>query len=139
MSFTFNAPHESHVNTLPLNAHEEKDYPYFFYIYTFKAKNKTYFKPNASEVIISPILPTLPLSFIFSENEIIFFSFPYPLFNSRFSSTFYFLQVYPNTEPKANTCSVIIQNFTHHSAIFSPEYIGYIEVPPNIYSLVRRF
>ena len=27
------------------------------------------------------------------------------------------------------SCSVIIQNITHHSAVLSPRYIGYIEVP----------
>ena len=39
-SLTFGTPHESRVNTLPITAHKEKDYPYVLYIYTNKVKNK---------------------------------------------------------------------------------------------------
>ena len=129
MSLTFNTPHESSIRTLPFTAHKEKDYTYFFHIYTINVKNKLYFKPNASQIIHFPIQPTLPLTFKTSDNEVIFPSTPHSFFNTRFNSTFNFLQVYQinNTEP--SSCSVIIQNITHHSAILAPGYIGYFEVP----------
>ena len=78
MSLTFNTPHESLVNTLPFIRHKEKDYPYFSYIYTIRAKNKIYFKQNASHVIHFPIQPTLPLTFQTSDNEVIFPFTPHP-------------------------------------------------------------
>ena len=129
MSLTFNTPHESRINTLPFTAHKEKDYPYFSYIYTINVKNKIYFKPNASQIIHFPLQPTLPLTFKTSDIEVIFPSTPHPYFNTRFNSTFKFLQVYQNVHTEPSSCSVIIQNITHHSAILSPGYIGYIEVP----------
>ena len=129
MFLTFNTPHESRINTLPFTAHKEKDYPYFSYIYTINVKNKYYFKPNASQIIHFPIQPTLPLTFKTSDNEVIFPSTPHPFFNTRFNSTFNFLQVYQNVKTEPSTCSVIIQNITHHSATLTPGYIGYIEVP----------
>ena len=101
----------------------------FFYIYTINVKNKVYFKPNASQIIHFPIQPTLPLTFKTSDNEVIFPSTPHPFFNTRFNSTFNFLQVYQNTNTEPSSCSVIIQNITHHSAILAPGSIGYIEVP----------
>ena len=88
-----------------------------------------YFKPKASQVIHFPIQPTHPLTFKTSENAIIFPSTPHQYFNSRFNSIFNFVQVYENTNPEPNSCSVIIQIVTHNSAIFSPGYIGSIEVP----------
>ena len=130
MSLTFNTPHESRVNTLPITAHKEKDYPYFSYLYTIKVKNKIYFIPNASQVIHFPIQPTLPIYFQTSDNEVIFPSTPHPFFNtSCFNSTFNFLQVYQNIKTEPTSCSVIIQIITHHSAILTPGYIGYIEFP----------
>ena len=129
MSMTFNTPHESRINTLPFTAHRENDYPYFSYIYTINVKNKLYFKPNASQVIHFPIQPTLPLTFKTSDNEVIFPSTPHPFFNTRFNSTIIFLQVYQNINTEPSSCSVIIQNITHHSATLAPGYIGYIEVP----------
>ena len=129
MFLTFNTPHESRINTLPFTAHKEKDYPYFSYIYTINVKNKIYFKPNASQIIHFPIQPTLPLTFKTSDNEVIFPSTPHPFFNTRFNSTFNFLQVYQNNNTEPSSCSVIIQNTTHHSATLTPGYIGYIEVP----------
>ena len=57
---------------------------------------------------------------------------PQPFFNTRFNSTFNFLQVYQNIKTEPNSCSVIIQNITHHSAILIPGYIGYIDVPATI-------
>ena len=126
MSLTFNTPHESRVNTLPFTAHKEKDYPYFSYIHTSKVKDKIYFKRNPSQVIHFPIQPTLPLSFQISDNEVIFPSTPHPFFNTRFNSTFDVLQVYQNIKTEHNSCSVLIQIITHHSAILNP---GYIEVP----------
>ena len=129
MSLTFNTPHESRVNTLPFTAHKEKVYPYFSYIYTVKVENKIYFKPNASQVIHFPIQPTLPLTYKTSDNDVIFPSTPHPFLNTRFNSTFNFLQVYQNIKTEPISCSVIIQNITHHSAILNRGYIGYIEVP----------
>ena len=129
MFLTFNTPHESRINTLPFTAHKEKDYPYFSYIYTINVKIKIYFKPNASQIIHFPIQPTLPLTFKTSDNEVIFPSTPHPFFNTRFNSTFNFLQVYQNVKTEPSTCSVIIQIITHHSATLTPGYIGYIEVP----------
>ena len=129
MSLTFNTPHESRINTLPFTAHKEKDYPYFSYIYTINVKNKLYFKLNASQFIHFPIQPTLPLTFKTSDNELIFPSTPHPFFNTRFNSTFNSLQVYQNVNTEPSSCSVIIQNITHHSAILAPGYIGYFEVP----------
>ena len=108
MSLTFKTPHESRVNTLPFTAHKEKDYPYFSYIYTINVKNKVYFKPNASQIIHFPIQPTLPLTFKTSDNEVIFPSTPHPFSNTRFNSTFNFLQVYQNTNTEPSSCSVII-------------------------------
>ena len=128
MSLSFNTLHESRVNTLPFTAHKEKDYPYFSCIYTIKVKNIIFFKPNASQVIQFPIQPTLPLTFQTSDNEVIFPSTPHP-FNTRFNSTFNFLQVYQKIKTEPTSCSVIIQNLTHHSAILTTGYIGYIEVP----------
>ena len=93
MSLTFNTPHEYRVNTFHSTAHKGKDYPYFSYIYTVKSKNKTYFKPNASQVIHFPIQPTR-LTLQTSDNEAIFPSTPHPFSNTRFNSTFNFLQVY---------------------------------------------
>ena len=129
MSLTFNTPHESRINTLPFTAHKEKDYPYFSYIYTNIVKSKLCFKRNASQIIYFPIQPTLPLTFKTSDNEVIFPSTPHPFFNTRFNSTFNFLKVYQNINAEPSSCSVIIQNITHHSAILAPGYIGYIEVP----------
>ena len=129
MSLTFNTPHESRINTLPFTAHKEKDHPYFSYIYTINVKNKLYFKPNASQIIHFPVQPTLPLTLKTSDNEVIFPSTPHPFFNTRFNSTFNFLQVYQNYNIEPSSCSVIIQNITHHSAILAPGFIGYIEVP----------
>ena len=129
MSLTFNTPHEFRINTLLFTAHKEKDYPYFSYIYTINVKNKVYFKPNASQSIHFPIRPTFPLTFKTSDNEVIFPSTPDPFFNTRFNSTFNFLQVHQNNNTEPSNCSVIIQNITHHSAILAPGYIGYIEVP----------
>ena len=102
---------------------------FHIYIYTINVKNKIYFKPNASQIIHFPIQPTLPLTFETSDNEIIFPSTPHPFFNTRFNSTFNFLQVYQNVNTEPSSCSVIIQNITHHSATLTPGYIGYIEVP----------
>ena len=96
MSLTFNTPHESRVNKFPCTAQKEKDYQYFSYIYTIKVENKIYFTPNASQVIHFPIQPTLPLIFQTSDNEVKFPSTPHPFFNTRFNSTFYFLQIYRN-------------------------------------------
>ena len=121
MSLTFNTPHESRVNTFPFTAHKEKDYPYFSYINTIKVENKIYFKPNASQVIHFPIQPTLPLTFQTSDKEVIFPSNPHPFFNTRFISTFNFLQVYQNIKTEPTSCSVIIQNITHHSAILTQD------------------
>ena len=129
MSLTFNTPHESRINTLPFTAHKEKNYPYFSYIYTINVKNKLYFEPNASQIIHFPIQPTLPLTFKTSDNELIFPSTPHPFFNTRFNSTFNFLQVYQSVNTEPSSCSVFIQNITHHSSILAPGYIGYIEVP----------
>ena len=129
MSLTFNTPHESRINTLPFTAHKEKDYPCFSHIYPINVKNKIYFKPNASQIIHFPIKPTFPLTFKTSDNEVIFPSTPHPFFNTRFNSTFNFLQVYQKVNTEPSSCSVIIQNITHHSAILAPGYIGYIEVP----------
>ena len=129
MSLTFNTLHESRVNNFPFTARKEKDYPYFCYIYTIKVENKIYFKPNASQVIHFPIQPTLPLIFQTSDNEVTFPFTPHPFFNTRFNSTFNFLQVYQNNKTEPNSCFVIIQNITHHSAILNPGYIGYIDVP----------
>ena len=117
------------MNTLPLTAHKEKDYPYFSYIYTIKVKNKIYFKPNASQIIHFAIQPTIPLIFQTSDNEVILPSNLSPFFITRFNSTVNFLQVYQNIKTEHNSCSVIIQNITHQSAIRKPGYIGYIEVP----------
>ena len=117
------------MNTLPFTAHKENEYPYFSYIYTIKVKNKNFFKPNASQVIHFPIQPTLPLFFPPSDNEVIFPSTSHPFFNTLFNSTFNFLQVYQNIKTEPTSCSVIIRNITHHSAILTPEYIGYIDVP----------
>ena len=128
-SLTFNTPHESHVNTLPFTAHKEKDYIYFSYIYTIKVENKIYFKPNASQDIHFPIQPTLLLTFQTSDNEDIYPSTPHPFLNTRFNSTFIFLQVYQNIKTEPISCSVIIQKITHHSAILNSGYIGYIDVP----------
>ena len=63
------------------------------------------------------------------DNEVIFPSTPHPFFNTRFNSTFNFLQEYQNINTEPSSCSVIIQKITHHSAILAPGYIGYIEVP----------
>ena len=93
MSLTFNTSHESRINTLPFTAHKEKDYPYCSYIYTINVKNKIFFKPNASQIILFPIQPTLPLTFKTSDNEVIFPSTPHPFFITRLNSTFTFLQV----------------------------------------------
>ena len=130
MSLIFNTPHESRVNTFPFTAHKEKDYPSFSYIYTIKVKNKIFFKPNASQVIHFPIQPTLPLTSQTSDKEVLFPSTHHPFFDTRFNSTFNFLQVYQSMKAEP-TCSVITQNITHHSAILTPGYIGYIEVPAN--------
>ena len=101
----------------------------FIYIYTINVKNEIYFKPNASQIIHFPIQPTLPLTFKTSDNEVIFPSTPHPFFITRFNSTFNFLQVYQKVKTEPSSCSVIIQNITHHSATLTPGYIGYIEVP----------
>ena len=122
MSLTINTPHESHVTILVFTAHYKKLYPYFSYTYTIEVKNENYFKPNASQVFHIPFQPTLPLSFKSSEIEIIFPIIFQPYFNSRFNSYFEILQVYQNSIPEPNSCSVIIQIVTHHSAIFSPGY-----------------
>ena len=129
MSLTFNTPHESRVNTLPFTAHKGKDYPSSSYIYIIRVKNKIYFKPNASQGIHFSIQHTLHLTFQTSDNELIFPSTPHPFFNTRFNSTFNFLQIYQNIKTEPNSCSVIIQNSTHHSAILNPGYIGYTEAP----------
>ena len=129
MSPTFNTPHESRLNTLPIPAHKESDYPFFSYIYTIKVKYKIYFKPNASQVIHFPIQPTLPLTFQTSDNEVISPSTPHTFLNTRFTSTFSFLQMYKNIKTEPTSCSVIMQNITHHSATLTPGYIGYIEFP----------
>ena len=50
-------------------------------------------------------------------------------FNTRFNSTFTFLQVYQNLKNEHNSCSVIFQNITHHLAILLLGSVGYIEVP----------
>ena len=101
-------PHEHRVNTLPFTAHKEKDLP-ISYIYTINVKNKIYFKPNASQVIHFPIQPTLPLLFQTPDNEVIFPSTPHPFSNTRFNSTFSFLQVYQKIKSEPNSCSVIIE------------------------------
>ena len=124
MSLTFNTPHESRGNNLPFTAHKEKDYPYFYYIYTIRVKNKVYFKQKACQVFHFPIQPTLPLTFQTSDNEELFPSTPHPLFNTRFKSTFTFLQIYQNIKTEPISCSVIIQNITQLSAILNPGYIG---------------
>ena len=111
MTLPFNTPHESRVNTLPFTAHKEKDYPYFSYIYTIKVYKKISFTPNASQVIHFPIQPTLPLTSQSSDNEVIFPSTPHPFFNTRFNSTFNFLQVYQNIRTEPTSCSVIIQKY----------------------------
>ena len=129
MSLRSITPHESRVNTLLLTAHKEKDYRNFSDIYTIKVRNIIYFRPIASQVIHFPIQPTLPLTFHTSENETIFRSTPLPIFNTRFDSTFNFLQIYQNFTTEPSSCSVINQNITHHSAIINPGYIFYIEVP----------
>ena len=129
MPLTVNTPHEYRVHTLPFAAHKEKYYPYFSYIYTIKVNTKIYFKPDASQVIRFQIQPTLPLIFQTSDNDVVFASTPHPFFNTRFNSTFNFLQVYQKIKTEPNSCSVIIQNITHHSAILTPGYVGYIEVP----------
>ena len=129
MSLTFNTPHESRANTLRFTAHKKKDYPYLLYIFTNKVKNKIYFKPSASRVVHFPIQPTPPLTFQTSDNEVVLHSTPHPIFNTRFNSTINFLQVYQKVKTEPTSCSVIIQNITHHSAILTPGYIGYIEVP----------
>ena len=107
MSPTFNTPHESHVNTLLFTAHKEK---------------------HASQVICFPIQPTLPLTFQ-SDYEVIFPSNPHSFFNTRFNSTFNFFQVYQNIKTEPTSCSVNIESISHHSAIRTPGYIGYIEFP----------
>ena len=109
MSLISNTTHESHVNSLLFTAHKEKDYPY------------------TSQVIHCPFQPTIPLTFTTSENGKNFPSTPHPFSNSHVNSTFIFLQVYQNTKVDSNSCPVIIQNFTHHSAITSQGYIVYIE------------
>ena len=129
MSLTFNTPHDSRVNTLPFTDHKEKDYLYFSCLYIIIVKQKIYFKPTASRIIHFPFQPTLPLPFHTSKIKIIFPSTPHPYFITRFNSSFKFLQLYQNLKSEPNSCSVIIQNTTHHSAILSPGYIGYIEVP----------
>ena len=58
-----------------------------------------------------------------------YLSTPHPNFKTRSNSTFNFLQVWQNPKTEFSSCSVIIQNFTHHSAVLSPGYIDYIEVP----------
>ena len=92
MSLTINTPQKSYVHTLPFTARKEKDYPYYSHIYEIKVKNKTYCKPNASQVVHFPIQPTILLTFKTSENDIIFASTPHPSFNS-FNSTFKFLHI----------------------------------------------
>ena len=91
MSPTFNTPLESHVNTLPFTAHEEKVYLLFSYICTIKVKIKIYFKPNASQVVHFKIQPTLPLTFKTSENELVFPQLIIPI--STPASTLNFLLV----------------------------------------------
>ena len=126
MSVTSTTPHKSHVNTLPL-PHIKKTTTHT--IITFiQLKLKMKFL-NVSQVFQFPIQPTFPLTFKTPENEIISPSTPFPYYNSSFNSTFNFLQVYQKTKPEANSCSVILQNVTHHSVILSPGFIGYIEVP----------
>ena len=97
----------------------------FFYIYTSKAENKTYSKPNASQDIHLPIQLTPPLTFNNSDNEIKSPSTRHQYFNTRFNSTFKFLQVYQKIKTEPNSCSVIFQNKTHHSAILSQGYFGF--------------
>ena len=108
----------NHIKTLPFTADKEKEYPYFSYMFTYKEKYNVDFKLKASQVIHFPIQPTLPLPFKTSENEIIFSSSPHPCFNSRFNSTFNFLQVYQKTKLEAISCSEIIKNVTHNRTIF---------------------
>ena len=125
MSLTIITPHESHGNTLPLSAHKKR---ITHFVLTFTVKKKAYFESNASQIIHFPIQITLLLTFKTSEKETMFPSTPHPYFSSRFISTFTFLQVYQKSKPESNSCSVIIQIVTFHSVIFSPRYIGFIEV-----------
>ena len=71
---------------------------------------------------------TLFLTFYTSENEIMFPSTSHPYISISFNSKINLPQVYQNLKTEPNNCSVIIQNTTHHSAILSPGYIGYIKV-----------
>ena len=59
----------------------------------------------------------------------IFPSTPHLYSNSRSNSTFTFLKSDQNIKPEPNSCSVIIQNGTHHSAILLPGNTGNNEVP----------
>ena len=55
-----------------------------------------------------------------------------PMHSNGLNSTFNFLQVYQNFKTEPTSCSVFIQKITHQSAILTPGYIGYIEVPATI-------
>ena len=92
-------------------------------------KMSSILNPTPLKLFIFHFQPRLPLTFKTSDSEVIFPSTPHPFFNTRFNSTFNFLQVYQNFNTEPSSCSVILQNITHHSAILAPGYIGYIEVP----------
>ena len=113
-------PHEFHMS-FPL--HIKKKIIHFSLISIPKIVNKSFLELNASQIIHFLFQPTHQLTFKISDKEAIFQSTPHPSFDTRFNSTFNFLEVYQAVEAEPNSCIVsivIIQNITHRSAIFSP-------------------
>ena len=91
----------------------------FLYYSTHISPTSTQLKVK-TKFVHFPIQPTLLLTFTTSVNEIILPSTPHTYIKIRFNSTFNFLQVYQNIKTDPSSCSVVIQNVTHHSVILSP-------------------
>ena len=87
LSLTFITTQYFPINTVPVTAHKEKNYPFFF-THILKKNKKNYLRTNDLQIIHFSIQPTLPLTFKTLKNEIIFSSTSHQLFRTRFNSSF---------------------------------------------------
>ena len=76
---------QSHINTAPIAAHKEKDYPSFWYIQTIRVFKKPFSPPKASETVHSPINSFSSLSLTANDIQPILTSPPHPNFKQFLS------------------------------------------------------
>ena len=127
LTFKPSHPHENPF-TASFAQYQEKDYPFFSYVFAIKAKQPLRFPPQSSKNIHFPIPDINNLPFKTNSNEHIFPTIPHSHFDERYHNKFNILEVL-SQPPNPHTCTVFIKNKTNSHATLPQGLIGYIEIP----------